>query len=68
MSEHERLPRPNRSREQAIERLRKMPDAQLRALGDGEFWNAIEPEGLCPGCDPRLAAEVTRRNARGPLN
>jgi hypothetical protein len=48
--------------------LRKMPDAQLRALGDGEFWNAIEPEGLCPGCDPRLAAEVTRRNARGPLN
>jgi hypothetical protein len=50
------------SRERAIERLRKMTDVQLRALSDADFWDAIEPEGVCPGCDPRLAAEAVRRN------
>jgi hypothetical protein len=68
MSEHERTPRPNKSRERAIERLRQMPDEQIRALGDKEFWDVIEPEGVCPGCDPRISAEIDRRIERGPLN
>jgi hypothetical protein len=44
------------------EPLRKMTDDQLRALSDADFWGAIEPEGVCAGCDPRLAAEAVRRN------
>jgi hypothetical protein len=68
MSKHEHHPRPKLLREQAIERLRNMSDEQLRALGDTEFWSVIEPEGVCPGCDPRISAEVDRRNKRGPMN
>jgi hypothetical protein len=48
----------------AIKRLRKMSDARLRALTDDEFWDAIEPDGICPGCDPRLAAEARRRSGK----
>jgi hypothetical protein len=44
--------------------LDKLSDAQLRALTDDEFWSAIEPEGVCEDCEPRLAAEAIRRNAR----
>jgi hypothetical protein len=36
------------------EDLHKMSDKQIRSLTDDEFWNAIEPEGVCPHCDPRL--------------
>jgi len=49
-----------------IEQLRELSDDQLRALTDDEFWGAVEPEGVCPGCDPRLAEEARRRNARAP--
>jgi hypothetical protein len=48
------------------EQLRKLSDEQLQALTDDEFWDAIEPEGVCPHCDPRLGAEAKRRNARWP--
>jgi len=48
----------------AIKRLRKMSDAKLQALTDDEFWGAIEPDGICPSCDPRLAAEVRRRGGK----
>jgi hypothetical protein len=48
------------------EQLNTMSDEQLCALTDDEFWGAIEPEGICPDCDPRLAAEAERRNARRP--
>ena len=44
-----------------IKDLRKLSDAQLRALSDDQFWDAIEPEGICPHCDPRLGAEAIRR-------
>jgi hypothetical protein len=44
--------------------LHKLSDEQLQALTDEEFWDAIEPEGACPHCDPRLAEEANRRNAR----
>jgi hypothetical protein len=50
----------------SIERLRKMSDEQLQALTEDEFWAAIEPDGVCPECDPRLGAEAERRNARRP--
>jgi hypothetical protein len=43
-----------------------MSDEQLQALTDDEFWDPIEPEGICPDCDPRFAAEAKRRNARRP--
>jgi hypothetical protein len=46
------------------EQLHKLSDEQLQALTDDEFWDAIEPEGACPHCDPRLAEEANRRNAR----
>jgi hypothetical protein len=48
------------------EDLRELSDDQLQALTDDEFWDAIEPEGVCPGCDPRLAAEARRRNNQSP--
>jgi hypothetical protein len=44
--------------------LRKLSAEQLRALSDGEFWDAVEPEGVCPDCDQRLGAEARRRNER----
>ena len=45
------------------EQLARLSDDQLRALSDDEFWNAIEPAGLCPCCDDaRLNMEAYRRN------
>jgi hypothetical protein len=44
-----------------LEDLRALSDVQLRSLTDDEFWRAVEPEGVCPCCDPRLAEEAKRR-------
>jgi hypothetical protein len=54
------------SHNERLQKLRELSDEQLQALSDDEFWDAIEPEGVCPTCDPRLAEEARRRNVHAP--
>ena len=45
------------------EQLTQLSDDQLQALPGDEFWDAIEPDGICPDCDdPRVVIEAFRRN------
>ena len=47
--------------------LRELSDDELRALSDDELCSAVEPEGVCPDCDARLAAEARRRSMDRPI-